>query len=471
MHRWEILTDLDLSDTGVSEHMMANIIIYTFSGIDYSQFVRNFRPNSYDNPECFINLQSIRAQRCPRLDVSSIIDLLKKLLFHRLGEYWDAQEDAADFNLWHVLRSVKSPLGSQIWRGPLPSNIYDLENTGLVGFTNLRRLYLANSCKMAVERDVWEGLPDFFDDDHCPYTHNVARYMAVTGALGIETELRFCCSYCDSFNAFLWDGWMGQNSDDMDSEWSRMLYNIEILGQLKTIGMPPFIKTKPEDPIPRMPYETRIQHPSGRVFYFPGSGGDHTDQLSIDDVDIARILLCDSAIDTLVSNFESYPISQKVHAINKMTSFPPPKPDEWQHPEERPEGYLAYIFRYSLKERNYRIRGPNPSFVPIPDLCTDPPQWQQVVRVKIPDVEILIKRMFRYPLPRRIHTSSLMNLNTEQRWWEKRNIALPEHPRGLCHICEREVWLCETCNLNPKAFCSECMTEKIEAEEGKNHRD
>ncbi|KAK6355286.1 hypothetical protein TWF696_004398 [Orbilia brochopaga] len=466
-HQWDRLTHLDLSNTGISEKLMVNIIVQTFDGLgDSGEWLINFTPGSADNPECFRHLESITAQKCPGLNVDIIISLLQKLLFKKLDKYWE-QEEAAIGLAWQVLRLVKSPIGSQIWRGPLPINVDDLDKTGLVGYTRLKKLYLANSGKIAVEKRIWQGVEEFWNEEQCPYNHNAARYLCITGALGIETELRFCNSYCDSHNVFLWDGWTMGDMGELEEQYAQMRVHQSTHKQIKTEGMTSFPQLEYENPIPRMPWEIRIEHPSGQTFYFPGSGADHKDQLEIDNLHLNTTLLCDSTINMLVTNFERYPKAEKRYALNKMTGSNWEKPEGWEHPNPQvrveSERFFGYIFRYCLMERNYqfaRFALPN---APRTDLTLTRPQpLLPQLHIKMSEVDYAIKRMMRCPLPRRIWVPNLLNPNVEHHWWEKRNVAMLEHPRGLCDKCEREVWLCEQCNRNPKAFCAECMISRAE---------
>ncbi|KAJ6260932.1 hypothetical protein Dda_3593 [Drechslerella dactyloides] len=462
LQQWSCLTHLDLSNTGISEKMMANIIIQTFDGINHSEFVSGFSPGSEANPECFMHLESITAQKCPGFNVDIILSLLQKLLFKRLDKYWE-QEEAAVGGAWQVLRQVKSPIGSQIWRGPLPVNSEELDKTGLVGYTRLKKLYLANSGKLAVEKRIWQGVEEYWNEDQCPYNHNAARYLCITGALGLETELRFCNSYCDSHNVFLWDGWTMEDISGLEDDYSQMRTHHNIHKQIKMEGMSKFPQLRYENPIPRMPWETRIQHTSGQTFYFPGSGADHKDQLHIDDISLSMTLLCDSTIDKLVSHFERYPKAEKRHALNKMTGVNWEKPEGWEHPDPQGqraenERYFGYIFRYCLRERNSHLHHWAMPNAPRTDLTTGPPYPALPdLHMKLTEVEYVIKRMMRCPLPRRLWVSNLLNPNVDHHWWDKRNVAMLEHPRGLCDNCEREVWLCPQCNRNQKAFCAECM--------------
>ncbi|EPS43871.1 hypothetical protein H072_2077 [Dactylellina haptotyla CBS 200.50] len=466
-HQWDRLTHLDLSNTGVTEKLLANIIIQTFDGVVYSDHVSNFTPNSEANPECFMHLQSIKAQKCPELNTDLIVSLLQRLLFKRLDRYWE-EEEAAVGLAWQVLRQVKSPIGSQIWRGPLPVNSEELERTGLIGYTRLKKLHIANSGKMAVEKRVWQNVEQFWNEEQCPYQLNAARYLCVTGALGIETELRFCNSYCDSPNVFLWDGWTMQLSDELEDQYNQMRLHHNVHKQIKTQGMSLFPKLEPENPIPRMPWEIRIELESGQTFYFPGSGADHKDQLHVDDLNLSTSIMCDSTVDTIVGNFDTYTIAEKRYALNKMTSINWERPEGWKHPEQRPptlnEGYFAYLFRYCLLERNFQLYRYALPTAPRTDVTVAPPHpCIPDFQVRMTEVEYVIKRMLRCPLPRRIWLPNLINPNADHNWWEKRRVALLEFPRGLCDHCEREVWLCELCNMNPKAFCAECMIKRTEA--------
>ncbi|KAF3921937.1 hypothetical protein ABW20_dc0102197 [Dactylellina cionopaga] len=467
LHQWDRLTHLDLSNTGLTEKMLANIIIQTFVDVDYSDYVSNFTPDSEANPECFIHLESIRAQKCPELNTDLIVSLLQKLLFKRLEKYWE-EEEAAVGLAWQILRQVKSPIGSQIWRGPLPVDADELDRTRLVGYTRLKKLYLANSGKLAVERRIWQNVEHYWNEEQCPYQLNAARYLCITGALGIETELRFCNSYCDSHNAFLWDGWTEELSREIEDEYHQMRLHHNVHKQIKTKGMTMFPKLSFETPVPRMPWEIRIEHPSEQTFYFPGSGADHKDQLHVDDINLSTSLMCDSTIDTLAANFDTYSIAEKRYALNKMTGINWEKPKGWQHPEQRPptlnEGYFGYMFRYCLIERNFQLYRYAVPTAPQTDISISPPYpCLPDIQIKMTEVEYVIKRMLRCPLPRRIWIPNLINPNADHHWWEKRNVALLEFPRGLCDRCEREVWLCERCNKNPKAFCAECMIRSQEA--------
>ncbi|KAK6537864.1 hypothetical protein TWF694_010764 [Orbilia ellipsospora] len=475
LHQWDRLTHLDLSNIGVSEKMLANIVIQTFNDINISDYVSNFTPDSETTPECFMHLTSIKAQKCPDLNTDIIVSMLQKLLFKRLERYWE-EEEAAVGLAWQVLRQVKSPIGSQIWRGPLPVNVEELNRTGLVGYTRLKRLYIANSGKMAVEKSVWQNVEQFWQEENCPYKLNAARYLCVTGALGIETELRFCNSYCDSLNVFLWDGWTVQPSDELEDGYQQMRLHHNVHKQIKCQNMPLFPKFEFENPIPRMPWEVRIEHNNGQVFYFPGSGADHRDQLQLDDINLSTSLMCDSTIDTVVANFDSYSVADKRYAIYKMTGRNWEKPEGWEHPENRPpsinEGYCAYLFRYCLRDRNSQLARFALPTAPRTDLTLSLPYPRiSELGLKMTEVEHVIKRMLRCPLPRRIWVPNIINPNADHHWWEKRSIAMLEFPRGLCDFCEREVWLCERCNLNTKAFCAECMIKRQEANNVRHHDD
>ncbi|KAF3901664.1 hypothetical protein ABW21_db0208403 [Orbilia brochopaga] len=465
-HQWDRLTHLDLSNTGVTERMISIIIIQTFNDVNYTDFIPRFYPGTKVHPESFIHLESITAQKCPGLDVNYITSLLQKLLFRKLEKYWE-QEEAAVGLAWQILRQVKSPIGSQIWRGPLPNNVDDLDKTGLVGYTRLKKLYLANSGKIAVEKRVWQGVEEFWNEDQCPYNHNAARYLCVTGALGMETELRFCNSYCDSHSVFLWDGWTMNDMSALSYPYDQMRTHHNVHKQIKTEGLANFPQLEYENPIPRMPWEIRIELPSGQTFYFPGCGADHKDQLGIDDLHLNTTLLCDSTINTIVANFERYPKSEKRYALHKMTGQTWEKPEDWQHPSPQTraenERYFGYIFRYILTERNSKLARFNLATAPQTDLTLTAPQPALLnLHVKPSEVDFGIKRMLRCPLPRRLWPPNLLNPNVDHHWWEKRNVAMLEHPRGLCDRCEREVWLCERCNRNPKAFCAECMISRSE---------
>ncbi|RVD87706.1 uncharacterized protein DFL_001920 [Arthrobotrys flagrans] len=470
LHQWDRLTYLDLSNTGVTADLMINIILQTFPDVNWEDYNRSGALIGTDDfPECFVHLNYIRAQGCLSLDTDRVSDLLQRLLFRKLNTYWE-QDDVPlvlPFNAGPQAggRHVKSPLGSQIWRGPLPNNTEELEETGLVGYTRLRKLFLGNSGKLSIDREFWEKTPGNHGVRNCPFRHNVARWLCITGALGIETEIMFCHSYCDSRNAFLWDGWtIDEVPETLIDEYSQMRLHHTVHKQLVSRGTRQFPKLKNEDPMPRMPWEFRIDHiPSGRSFYFPGTGDDHEKQLQIDDMNLATSLVCTSAIDQAVANFSSYDLSEQRTSLHRMTKKNWGFPENWAHPNPghatANEGWLAYLFRYCLRERNfqlYKFAQPNS---PRENLEILPPYPAiNGLKIDISEVEYVLKRMLRCPLPRRIFPPNVgQPLLPEYNWWDLRGVALIEYPRGLCSHCLREVWLCESCNRNPKAFCGECM--------------
>ncbi|KAK6503514.1 hypothetical protein TWF481_008530 [Arthrobotrys musiformis] len=466
-HHWDRLTYLDLSNTGVTEDLMINIILQTFQDVNWGHFTRNsVLVGSNKFPECFIHLNYIRAQGCASLDVDRIFSLLHSLLFTKLTKYWEKDDVPMALPPVQVpaARNVKSPIGSAAWRGPIPTTIEELEKTELIGYTRLRKLFLGNSGRLAIEREFWQKTPGNWNTQDCPFQHNVARWLCVTGALGIETEMMFCHSYCDSRNAFLWDGWTIDSVPELlVDEYSQMRNHHSVHKQLVSQATRNFPKLLDEDPMPRMPWEARIDHPpSGRTFYFPGTGGDHEQQLGIDDINLNRSLVCTSAMDQAVANFSSYDLSEQRYALHKMTDKNWAFPENWTHPNPRAatakEGWLAYLFRYCLRERNYRLYKFALPNSPRENLEILPP-YPAVngLTIKISEVEYVLKRVLRCPLPRRIYPPNAVDGRLEHNWWDLRGVALIEYPRGLCSRCLREVWLCEKCNRNPKAFCAECM--------------
>ncbi|KAF3166704.1 hypothetical protein TWF106_005786 [Orbilia oligospora] len=470
LHQWDRLTYLDLSNTGVTADLMINIILQTFQGVDWGEYNRSKDLIGTDRfPECFVHLNYIRAQGCASLDIEQILELLQRLLFKKLRKYWD-QDDAPAAIVLPFLApqagpTVKSPIGSQAWRGPVPTNVEDLEKAGLIGYTRLEKLFLGNSGKLSIEREFWQKTPGNCHAETCPFQHNVARWLCITGALGIETELMFCHSYCDSRNAFLWDGWtLDKVPDNLIDDYSQMRLHHTVHQQLVSQGTHQFPKLVSEDPMPRMPWEARIEHPpSGRNFYFPGTGADHEQQLQIDDMNLSTSLVCTSAIDQAVTNFSSYNLSEQRYSLHRMTKRNWAFQENWTHPNPRPatpdEGWLAYLFRYCLRERNFQLYKYAMPNSPRDNLEILPP-YPAVngLTIEVSEVEYVLKRMLRCPLPRRIFPPNVgPPILPEFNWWDLRGVALIEYPRGLCSHCLREVWLCESCNRNPKAFCAECM--------------
>ncbi|KAK6361191.1 hypothetical protein TWF730_004935 [Orbilia blumenaviensis] len=477
VHQWDRLTYLDLSNTGITEHFMINIILQTFKDVDWRQHHQsNARVGTECLPERFIHLNQIRAQGCTSLNVEEVLDVLQKLLFRRLEGYWE--QEAVPQVLpppLHVVRRVESPLGSQVWQGPIPANIEELEKTGLIGYTRLQKLFLGNSARLVIEKDLWQKTAGNKTARICPFQHNVARWLCITGALGIETEIMFCHSYCDSHNAYLWDGWtIDEIPESLIDEYSQMRLHHTIHKQLAAQGMGKFPKLKNEDPMPRMPWEIRIEHvPTSRTFYFPGTGEDHKQQLKLDDLNLGTSLVCTSAIDKAVANFNSYDLSEQRFSLHKMTDKNWAFPENWTHPDPRDatadEGWLAYLFRYCLRERNFQLYKYALPNSPRDNLEILPPYPAIVeLSIRMQEVEYVLKRMLRCPLPRRIYPShGVYALPPDTNWWDVRRVALIEYPRGLCSRCLREVWLCETCNRNPKAFCAECMISMQETTNAK----
>ncbi|KAK6536979.1 hypothetical protein TWF281_001184 [Arthrobotrys megalospora] len=485
VHQWDRLTHLDLSNTGITEQLIINIVLQTFQDVDWHEYHRSSaRIGTEGFPECFIHLNSLRAQGCASMDVEQVLDVLQRLLFKMLDRYWSQLEPPppplglqvfqAMQGLPVARRLVKSPIGSQIWRGLPPTNIEELEKVGLIGYTRLQKLFLGNSRKMVIDRDIWQRIEEHRSAENCPFQHNVARWLCITGALGIETEIMFCHSYCDSRNAFLWDGWtIDEVPDTLVDDYSQMRLHHSIHKQLSVQGTDRFPKLKDEDPMPRMPWEFRIEHPSGRTFYFPGTGGDHKEQLHIDDINLCTSLVCTSAIDKAVSNFGSYALSEQRFSLHKMTGKNWVIPEGWTQPDPRlataNEGWLAYLFRYCLRERNFQLYKYALPNSPRENLEILPP-YPAVggLTIRMAEVEYVLKRMLRCPLPRRIFTPNFAPAQQpEYNWWDLRGVALIEYPRGLCYRCDREVWLCERCNRNLKAFCGECMISMQEATSAK----
>ncbi|KAK6520706.1 hypothetical protein TWF506_000954 [Arthrobotrys conoides] len=471
LHQWDRLTYLDLSNTGVTADLMINIILQTFQGVDWSDYYRSRDFIGTDNfPEHFIHLNYIRAQGCASLEIEKVLELLQRLLFKKLRKYWEL-DDQPPIGIPIIAAqapagpTVKSPIGSQAWRGPVPTNAEDLEKAGLIGYTRLEKLFLGNSGKLSIEREFWQKTPGNCQAETCPFPHTVARWLCITGALGIETELMFCHSYCDSRSAFLWDGWtIDKIPEILVDEYSQMRLHHAVHQQLVSRCIRQFPKLESEDPMPRMPWEARIEHlPSGRNFYFPGTGGDHEQQLQIDDINISTSLVCTSAIDQAVANFSSYNLSEQRFSLHKMTKKNWAFPETWTHPNPRPstpnEGWLAYLFRYCLRERNFQLYKYAMPNSPRDNLEILPPYPAiNGLTIDVAEVEYVLKRVLRCPLPRRIFPPNVgPSLLPEFNWWDLRGVALIEYPRGLCSNCLREVWLCESCNRNPKAFCAECM--------------
>ncbi|KAK6351567.1 hypothetical protein TWF718_004725 [Orbilia javanica] len=482
LHGWDRLTYLDLSNTEVTEGLMLNIIIQTFQDVSWQDVYRPIAligTNKF--PERFIHLNYIRAQGCPKLDVDKVHDVLQRLLFKKLQKYWEEDAPALPQPLQlglgpQVGPQLKSPIGSQVWRGPVPTNVEELERTGLIEYTRLRKLFLGNSGRLSIDREYWQKIPGNHIAQNCPFQHDVARWLCVTGALGIETEIMFCHSYCDSRHAFLWDGWtIDEVPEVLVNEYSQMRLHHTVHQQLASSSTREFPKLKNEDPMPRMPWEARIDHtPSGRTFYFPGTGGDHEQQLKIDDMNIGTSLACTSAIDQAVANFNTYSLSEQQHSIHKMTGKNWGFPENWSHPNPRSavpgEGWLAYLFRYCLRERNFQLYKFALPDSPREGLEILPPYPAiNGLTIQIQEVEHVLKRMLRCPLPRRIFPPNVGSpIPLEHSWWDIRGVALIEYPRGLCSKCLREVWLCESCNRNPKAFCAECMVSMQEHSSAKS---